>query len=408
MHILYICRLFTGFEKSLQTTEWTPLGAPTIAKMINHLDQHDIHSTTFVWTCKDYNSSWKASKDQIVKLHGLNTKIHILAGKNRFPQSWGRIREKLREIVHLLKIWKLYKKTKPDLIYCDRVNLPIAAFFATFTKTPVIWRIMGVLQEMHSNLTNTSPRAKLFRKLYKSQFAAVICTLDGSNGQNWMNNALNAKTKKHLLVNGYTPETTKETCKWPQNKKCKILFPGRIEQLKGLTTLLNTAKTLKKQEIENLQFIIAGYGTAEEWIKQQITDNDLNEYFFFTGTLTPQQMKYARKNSDIYLSCGTHGNMTNTTIEALSDGLCTIIPLPNKNIGTDIDTNNFISANAAIRYGEQDDYESLAKILIELSQSPEQRNSIGNNGKTFAQNNIPSWEERITNELSIWENTCAE
>ena len=228
MHILYICRLFTGFEKSLQTTEWTPLGAPTIAKMINHLDQHDIHSTTFVWTCKDYNSSWKASKDQIVKLHGLNTKIHILAGKNRFPQSWGRIREKLREIVHLLKIWKLYKKTKPDLIYCDRVNLPIAAFFATFTKTPVIWRIMGVLQEMHSNLTNTSPRAKLFRKLYKSQFAAVICTLDGSNGQNWMNNALNAKTKNIYWLTAILQKQLKKPVNGHKTKNVKYFSLGEL------------------------------------------------------------------------------------------------------------------------------------------------------------------------------------
>ena len=42
MKILYLCRLFDGFETSLLKRKWIPSGVPTIYKLIEKLDKENL------------------------------------------------------------------------------------------------------------------------------------------------------------------------------------------------------------------------------------------------------------------------------------------------------------------------------------------------------------------------------
>ncbi len=405
MKILYICRLFSGFEESLKTGIWNPKGAPTVAKMLSYLDQSETHELRIIMTAKDYNSTWDKKTDQIIKIDGLKTPIQVLAGSNYFPAWFWKFRDKFRDLRQCLIICAQVQKFKPDLIYCDRVNIFPAAVLTRTTKIPVIWRVMGVLEEMHGALKSKRLRSHFYRFLVRSPFAAVICSLDGSGGQLWMEKSLHPSVNKHMLVNGYDHDLEPATIPLPVSEKVSILFAGRLEKLKGLDVFLNAIKNLKETGNTEFRVLVAGYGSQYPWMRQKVEDYGLNDLFVFLGGLTAEQMKYVRLQSNIYVSCGTHGNMTNTTIEALSDGLCTVVPEPNKISGVDVETDAFLSEKAALRYGPQADDEALAKSLEKLINSRELREKYAKAAREFSQTHISSWDNRISQEIELL-NSC--
>ena len=63
----------------------------------------------------------------------------------------------------------------------------------------------------------------------------------------------------------------------PDDNKFKIIFTGNIGYAQGLDILPKTAKRLKKNKINNVQFIIVGDGRYAEQLKKEIVD--VKDYF---------------------------------------------------------------------------------------------------------------------------------
>ena len=88
MDILFITRLYSGFEFSLEKLEWKPEGVPTIYNLINKLSK--IHNISIIFTAKDsgktYTSKWKKRNDISLKLKGLSANIYALSGIYYFPK----------------------------------------------------------------------------------------------------------------------------------------------------------------------------------------------------------------------------------------------------------------------------------------------------------------------------------
>ena len=86
MNILFITRLYSGFEKSLYQKVWKPEGVPTIYKLFNKLSLN--HDLSIILTAKDsgetYTSNWQETKDIDVKLKNLKANIKVLCGTKYF------------------------------------------------------------------------------------------------------------------------------------------------------------------------------------------------------------------------------------------------------------------------------------------------------------------------------------
>ncbi|MCK6417790.1 MAG: glycosyltransferase family 4 protein [Alphaproteobacteria bacterium] len=373
-----------------------------MAKLIDAMNADPDIELRVIWACKDYNSKWLQPRAIVARLSRLKNSVLILPGKASIPFWLGRAREKLRECLHLYWIYKQACAFKPDLIYFDRVNIFPAAIFARYSRFPVVWRVMGVIEGMHQHANSPKIRSVISRWLYRSPFKAVICTRDGSNGQSWMNKVLGPYTSKHYLLNGFdrAQEASELPIDIPQHKTI-ILFAGRLEHIKGLNELVHVCELLRDSRCNSIHVLVAGYGSAESWIREEIKKRKLDEFFTFAGALTPSQMRKARSISDIYLSMNTHGNLTNTVIEALCDGLCTIIPTSNHETGIDQDTDVFIPDDVVLRYGLQNDTVGLAKLLLELLSNPNQIEYYKKSASNFSLSHIPSWKERVEMEISI-------
>ncbi len=401
MRVLYVCRLYSGFEESLKTGTWNPKGAPTIARMIEHLDHSDRHDFSVILTQKGTAPNSPLKPTQTVSVKGLNKPTTLLGGPNIFPTWLWKFQEKCSDTLQLIQIYRAYRQFKPDIIYCDRVNILPAAILSRFTKARVIWRVMGVLEQMHSASNQNTLRAKISQYLWHSPFKSVICTLDGSGGGPWMEKTLNPKTARHLLINGIQKGQTPDTSIPLPENGTKALFVGRLESLKGIEEFMDAFYDAAKQN-NDLHAVIAGDGSLKEQLIQQAKTHNLSDRTHFLGSITQAQLKYVRQNCEFYVSLNKQGNLSNVNLEALSDGLPTIIPSSQPERGIDVDTDNLVPNDTFYRFGKVGDKDTLIKAMLFMTNS-ENRNTFKENAKKTADKILPTWEERIQQELKIFD-----
>lgn len=403
MKILYVCRLYSGFEDSIKNGVWEPKGAPTIARMIEHLSATENNELHILFTQKGANHHDYA---KTIKIAEIKAHITILKGSASLPEWLWKFKDKLSEIDQFCRIFLAYKKFKPDIVYCDRANIFSAALLSRFTNARVIWRVMGVLQIMHNAANEKTLRSAFLRFLWRSPFAHVICTIDGSDGEPWLKHCLGRDVPYSMLLNGIDKDLEPDAAIALPADKTKILFVGRLEPMKGTNEFLEAFAELTKRT-PNLHAVIAGDGSLLETMKQQVRQNGIADHVSFLGSLTPAQLKYVRQNCDFYVSLNTHGNLTNVNLEALSDGLPTIIPTSDPEHGIDSDTDKFIPDHVFYRFGKVGDTDALVKAMLfmtdELNRALYRKNS-----ETFAKEFLPSWDERVAQEIKIYEQSLGD
>ena len=143
MNILFVTRLYSGFEPSLDKLVWNPEGVPTIYNLINKNSR--LHNISIIFTAKDsgstYTSNWTKRYDTTLKLKNLNANIIVLTGILYFPKFLPRkLLMILRDIRQLIRIIFYIRKKNPDLIYCVSANVVISYILTKiFPKKPIIW-----------------------------------------------------------------------------------------------------------------------------------------------------------------------------------------------------------------------------------------------------------------------------
>lgn len=397
MKILYVCRQYSGFAESLQTGIWNPKGAPTIARMIEYLDRSE-HELSIILAPKGVN---QCEDPKTYHLGGLNTSIKVLSGKAQFPSWLWKFRDKFSDLYQLIQIYSAYRKIKPDLVYCDRVNIFPAAMLSRFTKAKVIWRVMGVLEDMHKAARANDLRSRYLRWLWHSPFRSVVCTLDGSGGGPWLKKVLNNVTPYYLLINGIQKNQGAEQVLGLPSVGIKMLFVGRLENLKGIHEYMDAFYAAAIAQ-PDLHAVIAGDGSLRELLIQEAKDKGFEDRVHFLGSITPRQLKYVRQSCDFYVSLNKQGNLSNVNLEALSDALPTIVPTSKPEYGVDIDTDNMIPADAFYRFGEVGDKDALVKAITFMCDL-ENRKTYRENAKLCADRILPTWDERIAQEMQVFE-----
>lgn len=150
----------------------------------------------------------------------------------------------------------------------------------------------------------------------------------------------------------------------------------------------------------NVSAIIAGDGSLKPKMKEQALSMGLEKNIHFLGSVTPAQLKHIRQNCHLYISLNTHGNLTNVNLEALSDYLPTIIPASSGDI--DKDTDELIPQDVFYRFGRVGDKQALV-AAIEKMMDVKIRAAYRKSAKACASKVLPSWDERVAQELAIYE-----
>ncbi len=406
MKILFVGRLFSGLETSLLSRNWEPTGAPTVFKVIEALDSSP-NEARLVLTCKDGPSSWLEKNDKTIALNGLSTPIRVLSGINAIPTFFGPMRPHLSELRHMCKIWQEARAFQPDVIYLGNANIWSGAFLAHLGKAPVIFRMMGVYPAMRKALQGFRLTHLFLRWCYRAPYAAAICTQDGSGIERWLEAALKPNVDKVAWVNGVdippAPDEISPQLQGLPDNKTIVLFIGHLESLKGCDVFLDAVLSALSERPDEIHALMIGTGSRLAALNEKVKNAEQEANVTFINRLPHIQIAEAHRRADIYVSLNRLGNLSNANLEAMRQGQCIILPRAQPYLGIDTVTDYLIPEDAALRIKDADDMAGLASAIANLHESPARRKAQAKALAEAAQKFVPSWDDRIENEITLLE-----
>ena len=410
MRIQLVVRLYSGLESGLAERRWRPHGVPTVYHLIEALDRGD-HDASFVFTRKDVETAWPHESHVTFAVDGLRRPVTVLAANDGLPRWCGRARGYVRELRQAWPVWRLHRAYRPDVIYFDRVNVYQAALAAHLTRTPVVWRVMGVPPPMHEVLDARGPVASITRRAYRAPFAKVICSRDGSGGEAWMARALAPTTPRVMMLNGadVEPNATLDAtieAALPQDRT-KVLFVARLVENKGCMAFIDGFLRALEQDPLGLHAVIAGDGPYRAPMRAALAERGALDRVSFLGQVPHDQVVALQQRCDIYVSLNPMGNLTNANLEAMKAGACMVIPASRPECGIDTDTDDLAPENAVMRIASADDAEGLSRSLLALHRDPAERRRRSEAIAALARRLVPSWKERIDREIILLEEIAA-
>jgi GalNAc-alpha-(1->4)-GalNAc-alpha-(1->3)-diNAcBac-PP-undecaprenol alpha-1,4-N-acetyl-D-galactosaminyltransferase len=395
MKILVITRLMSGFVSSVEKRIWMPEGAPAIYSLINKLDQSD-HLLDIIFLLKSNENIPQNHLNKRASLIGLSVEPLIIQGPSFFPKFLGNIRYYLSEIYQYSILRKYLKHQKPDLVYIDRANVLLAAFLSRFHQIPVFLRLLGVPPSLQALLTKPAPSHFLYRWAYRSPFYTVLCSMDGSPGTSWMNKALNPIVPRHCWINGVDNVVHPPI----QSKKIRIVLVARLNYLKQIDKAVKAILALPKTYLEKVHVDIIGDGDQRPNINKLINESIYSKKFTLHGAMPHDNVLSCMANSHIFISLNTHGNLTNTTLEAIRSGLCLILPEADKKSRIDSDTHQFIPKDTVVSLRLNQLESDLTNALQLLIDDPDQIKDRQRLSQKLSQK-ILSKHQRIKNEMRL-------
>ncbi|MBI4365425.1 MAG: glycosyltransferase family 4 protein [Deltaproteobacteria bacterium] len=408
MRILYVCRVFSGFETSLETGRWLPTGAPTIYRVMEALD-HGQNDVRFVMSCKgvgsDYRTSWTAPDDRDVTFEGLRHTVHVLASEHRHPAWMGRLRGPLTTLRHIWRLWRSVWFERPHLVYVDRSNVVFGALVAWLTRIPVVLRVMGVYPSMWETLRSASPAGRVTRWAYRAPFALVICTQDGSGGEYWLPKALRTGAPFHMLLNGFDGAARASGIDArldaiPRDRTV-VLFVGRFESIKGCEEFAEAMLKIHADGRRDIHAVMIGTGRLHDQVRARVAGADAEHMFTFIDRLPHDQIPEAHRRADVYVSLNRLGQLSNANLEAMSMGACMIVPPPQPERGIDIATQELINDTAAVRLPAEDQTNALAAAICALADAPARREQLRANMRAVAARVVKTWDTRVAEEFAL-------
>ena len=406
MKILYVSRLFSGLAEGIRDRRWDPRGVPTVYRLLEALDKSE-HDLRIVFTVKDDAVGWGDSETQTFPIEGFGREITVIPKRAQLPVAFGRARGYLREIDQYREIRRLSDNFAPDIAYFDRVNIYQAALLSRRTQVPVVWRVMGVPPAMHDMLDLHGPVARLTRRAYRAPFAMVTCSRDGSGGEQWMDRALAPDTPRRLIINGVdlkdTTPIAPELKARLEGPETNILFVARLVEDKGCIEFVDAVSTALKAAPGRFRAVIAGSGPLAGPMRERAQRAGHGDHFHFLGQLPHAEILSLQGDCDIYVSLNRMCNLTNANLEAMRTGMCMIIPASPGIRGIDVDTDELMPPDTIWRISDAGDVQGLSDALIRLDSNPDERERRARATFEQAAKFIPTWTERINEEIEMLE-----
>ena len=101
--ILYVCRLFSGLEESINNKKWSPTGVPTIYRLIDRLKKNN-NQFKLILTSKGGYTKLNLRKNSEIVLPGFVLPITVLVGKGDYGKKLKLIKKIYREISQFVLI----------------------------------------------------------------------------------------------------------------------------------------------------------------------------------------------------------------------------------------------------------------------------------------------------------------
>lgn len=403
MKAMVIARVHSGLSAGVIAGRWQPSGSPAVYRLIESLDAAGELRLVLGWKGEREGPA----RDSTVTLTGLRTPVTVLAGPVSLPgwlRSW---RSALGELRHVWKTWRMVRRERPNVVHVDRGNLWTAAILARWSDVPVVYRMLGMSEELCAAYGGQRPRDRINRWMLRAPFAAVVCTEDGSGGRQWLARLLRPGVSQHHLLNGVArsaegdSEWLVEARRAIPSGRIVVLCAGRLEQIKGCDDFLEAFLEARAQAPGALHAVFVGAGERESALRQRVTGARADADVLFLGAVPHRQVHAVYRRADVYVSLNRMGSLSNTTLEALAYGCCVVLPTSDPRTFRDLSTEDILPEGTVVRFGTIDDRAKLAATLLRLAKDPASRSKVASAGQAVAAHLLTSWDDRIAWEVSL-------
>ncbi len=394
-HIYFITRFFSGLFETIKTSDWQPTGVPAVVKLVEKVSGRA--KTTWILVCKNKEES-DVIRHKYTQLVINNIHFHILP----YIQVLNSYRLSLlaTDIIAFFFCVRLTFSTRNKLFYTDVANITIAAALKMLLKTPVMVRVLGV--KPYHKAVVSSLKTRLMNPLqylaYKIKYDLVICSQDGSGVEYYLGKLLNRKTPIKILLNGIQKSVPSKSVS--QRDKLTFLFVGKLIDDKGILELIEAIADLRKTHF-NFRLKVVGKGDKIDQVKCMLKKRNLVDHVDLIGSVTHSKIYKCYHDTDVYISLNKNGNLSNTVLEAMAAGKCTITLGKDAKTYTDVFTEKHVPEDAVIRIDRGNIVMSLSNKLTDLIDNREKIDRYANRMKAFADKFLWSWEERIKYEIDL-------
>jgi glycosyltransferase involved in cell wall biosynthesis len=389
MKIVFILSYYSSFKSSVDRGQWNPEGMPAVSKLFETLVRSNIDFTVF-FTNRNSNFNRIYTKS----IQGFKNQF-IIISKKHFPKP-----------VRYMYEYKLYQEVnnaiiynpKETLIYCDRANIVVGSLFAYLTKIPVVLRLHGVTT-LYFDSSKLKWKLSNFIKYvsFKAPFSKVVCTKDGTPGELFIDKYFR-KDIGISLLNGVVPNLF-------NNKEClekktqTVLFVSRLDPTKGVNDFLILAERLLSM-CRNIKIVMIGDGPLRELVLNFHAKTVHPDRFHYLGTITHENINQHYLTASFFISFNDLGNLSNTMLEAITNGVIPITLRPCNETMRDISTFNVLKETAF--FVDRDNRVVEAEsIICNIIDNVKVRNRLCLKVMNFSKTNFVSWDKRIADEIEL-------
>jgi len=317
--------------------------------------------------------------------------------KVKFVLKYGPIKAKqLKEMLKKIKIIELFKSLAKDikLIFTKYFgvrkivnNMKTDVLISSrieFSRQIKRRDILTISQE-HSYVDTPSYVKKVKKSFKNIKYLVVMTDKAKENYQKWLNGN-NTYTKVIKI-----PDAINSTNKKATLDSNQIISVGRLEDVKDFETLILVFSMCLAQN-NNLRLEIVGDGSKKEELVNLCKSLNILDYVRFTGKLDSNQVEGEMLKSSLFLLTSKSESFSLVLVEASSLG----IPC----ISFDID----VGPREIIKDGKNGfiikdrNKELMKKKILEIMNSRDVRNEIGNNAKInaekyYIENVVNEWKK---------------
>lgn len=267
------------------------------------------------------------------------------------------------DLTMIFKLFKLFKKEKPDVIHTHRHVLQYAVPAAIMAK---VKRRVHTLHNVARKENETLGRK--FNKIFFKFCHVIPVALSDIVKQTVIEEYKIKENKIPVIFNGIDLCKCIKKTDYNLHNPVRIIHVGRFAEAKNHINIVNAVEILKNK---NYNFILSFYGdgSLKKDIENLVEEKQLNSYIDFKGLTSDIATKLNK--SDIFILPSIFEGMPMTIIEAMGTG----IPMVISPVGG---ITEMVEDNQEALYCNTDP-ESIANKLEKLILNDELREKIGEN-----------------------------
>lgn len=403
MRVLVVSRLYSGLAAGLQENRWVPAGVPAVCRLLEALAAAPDIELITVFTAKDHHGGW-ISRPRELDIEPIG-KILLLPALSGKWLRMIRVEGIARELFQLIALLAIMLRFRPQVAYFTNANFISAGVTARLRLAPVVLRLLG-LHPVQKRIADSA--AGLQRWFYRSPFRQVVCSMDGSGGGLYLPRLLAPQVPYLVILNGVEPFSPNPAgrdairAKFRLDGRPTVLFLGRLEPNKGGSEFVEAViAVLRTRGEDAINAVIVGDGSEASSLAARVEAAGLLHRIHFTGSVPRSAIYEHLEVADIYVSINFYGNLSNANLEALAAGRCMVILSSDPADGTDVETDELLPPEVAIRINRHRPTEALTEVLLRLLDAPETVAKYSAAARAAAARLLSTWDERTAVEIDL-------